>query len=919
VPKTVNLLFDSVNDNTGDRAIGEVMLRFVLERGAEPKILDPEEKPSPSNLTVVGGGELLRAPGDPFYDAFRLKGRHVLNAAGVTSSTDMEYLSEYAYVSVRSEADKAMIEEVRPDAVVVPDVAMALDPAYPPEEVSQFSTVFFHVHSNMLHHCQKLPTILRQLQDLDVRWISLTPYAGDAATMVRIGALADREIPLSMAETPAEKLGAIYKCRLLVCASFHGALFAYTHNVPFLVFARPGKVRAFLAERGLEDRGFHSSDDLSIKLERALGEKADFSSQIEKDKVRLGEHFEAMAEVLRLPKRPRKKLSQPPSLQPKHTVLHSSFYKQALQELDHFAHQYRKVVREQESWRTAAERAREETKPRPDQLLGEVAHQLWRLNEEIRHSTETRALQRTLKLAKRTGKVLWPRLPEWSRQMLRPAVEAALGRPLGGGPSQTAPNNKEDKYGASSDLESEGGPRKLARIRAAPEDSPGLHRTRQKRAKEAVVFLFGERFGGGAPLRRERASSGCPLLARASILIPTKNAGPHFGELLQAVRCSEGGDEAEIIVADSESADATLEVAKSFGARVIHVEASSFNHGETRNYLASEASGEYLIFLTQDALPATEATLENLIAVVDSAREIAAASGRQVPRSGADLYGAFSVYQHNRFLGLDRSAVFPEGQRNFDSLTFIERRRWVSGADNVCCAYRREVLEKLGFRRVRFGEDLDFAVRALNRGFKLGYCHEAPVIHSHDRSALYHMRRHIADRTCLAELLVPTSRSRFSDGPLATVAYLTANLIRAVDLCLAETQARGLVARLHKVSEEIKSGADEAVDQLDSEWHESELQEVYDALLWISGSVDEEPYDRSVSFSDLRSLLRQRLAEYLRAPILLEFASANDGCGANAGRRFIARVAGGLAGTFVGDASRAQRDLGPIEELLRGL
>lgn len=84
----IGLVRDSVSSNAGDEAIGLVLQRALTARGLPIKVVDPFA-PIHRDLAmlVVGGGELIRAPGDPFYDAFRVPGRHVLNTVGVLDGT----------------------------------------------------------------------------------------------------------------------------------------------------------------------------------------------------------------------------------------------------------------------------------------------------------------------------------------------------------------------------------------------------------------------------------------------------------------------------------------------------------------------------------------------------------------------------------------------------------------------------------------------------------------------------------------------------------------------------------------------------------------------------------------------------------------------------------------------------------------
>ena len=78
-----------------------------------------------------------------------------------------------------------------------------------------------------------------------------------------------------------------------------------------------------------------------------------------------------------------------------------------------------------------------------------------------------------------------------------------------------------------------------------------------------------------------------------SILIPTYNAGPSFGTLLdvlnrQQLRLF------EIIVVDSSSTDDTLSIAKTHGVQTHLIPKQEFDHGGTRTFMGELAKGDIL-------------------------------------------------------------------------------------------------------------------------------------------------------------------------------------------------------------------------------------------------------------------------------------------------------------------------------------
>ncbi len=147
--------------------------------------------------------------------------------------------------------------------------------------------------------------------------------------------------------------------------------------------------------------------------------------------------------------------------------------------------------------------------------------------------------------------------------------------------------------------------------------------------------------------------------------------------------------------------------------------------------------------------------LHDLVHELLSDDGLAAVSGRQVPRSDADLYGAFNVVSHYTALWRDGRSAKPT-----DPLY----RRAAAGVDNVCAAIRRATWEQgIQYRDVEFGEDFDFGMRALDAGWTVALSDDVAVAHSHTRDAPYQFRRNVADRLNIAALAGESSVCRQRD------------------------------------------------------------------------------------------------------------------------------------------------------------
>jgi len=242
-----------------------------------------------------------------------------------------------------------------------------------------------------------------------------------------------------------------------------------------------------------------------------------------------------------------------------------------------------------------------------------------------------------------------------------------------------------------------------------------------------------------------------PILAKLSVVIPTKNGmSEGFESTLRGISKQIGIAETEVIVVDSGSSDGTVETAKSYGAKAFSIPPEEFNHGATRNYAAEKTTGELIVFTVQDAIPATEDLFYEMAKALLADPKLAGVSVRQVPKSDADIYACWEMWNHYKFL----FETPPPILRNPDELNKLssQQLRRLAGLDNVCSMIRRQVWEKNRFKPTPFGEDLEFGLSCVRQGYSIGLLPERGVIHSHTRSPFYTMSRHYVDMLVLQKL-----------------------------------------------------------------------------------------------------------------------------------------------------------------------
>ncbi len=217
---------------------------------------------------------------------------------------------------------------------------------------------------------------------------------------------------------------------------------------------------------------------------------------------------------------------------------------------------------------------------------------------------------------------------------------------------------------------------------------------------------------------------------KASVLIPVKNAGSLFSYVLDAVLNQKTQWPFEVIVVDSGSVDDSVRIAQDKGVLVESIPPAEFGHGRTRNYLASLSSGEYLVYITQDAIPTSSHWLQNLVDGCESASDVAGAFGPHLAHEGARLVTQRELREHFAGFGSTLSRVRMEDRERFDHEVGYRQLLPFFSHNNSCL--RRSVWERLPFPDVMFAEDQTWMLAAIRAGYSKAYVPEAAVYHSHD-------------------------------------------------------------------------------------------------------------------------------------------------------------------------------------------
>jgi rhamnosyltransferase len=221
-------------------------------------------------------------------------------------------------------------------------------------------------------------------------------------------------------------------------------------------------------------------------------------------------------------------------------------------------------------------------------------------------------------------------------------------------------------------------------------------------------------------------------MSKVGLIVPTLNAGSLWESWLKSY-CQQTRKPDSLLVIDSSSSDNTVALARSQGFEVRVIPKPEFNHGGTRQLGVKLFSDmDIIVFLTQDALLANADAIERLVAVFED-KQVAAAYGRQLPHLNAGPIAA-----HARLFNYPSESqlrCLEDRQRYGIKTAFIS---------NSFAAYRRDALMQAGGFPVDtiMNEDTYIAGKMLVSGWKVAYCADAQVFHSHDYSFMDEFKRY---------------------------------------------------------------------------------------------------------------------------------------------------------------------------------
>ncbi len=239
---------------------------------------------------------------------------------------------------------------------------------------------------------------------------------------------------------------------------------------------------------------------------------------------------------------------------------------------------------------------------------------------------------------------------------------------------------------------------------------------------------------------------------RYSVVIPVLNPGDRLQKLIDTLLGQTAKPE-EIVVVDSASDDGTARrAAGTERVRTEFIERADFDHGGTRDAALRSCGTPFVVMMTQDALPADDRCMENLLAPFSDPK-VAAVCARQIAYPEASpAEKAVRAFRYTDETDVwDRADAARRGVKAFL-------------LSDVCAAYRVSAYEDAGgfAHPIGTNEDMLIAADFLEAGYRLAYRGDAAVFHSHN----YTLREEYARNKTIGAFLAEYG-DRFGGGSMA--------------------------------------------------------------------------------------------------------------------------------------------------------
>lgn len=207
------------------------------------------------------------------------------------------------------------------------------------------------------------------------------------------------------------------------------------------------------------------------------------------------------------------------------------------------------------------------------------------------------------------------------------------------------------------------------------------------------------------------------------IICPLYNAEKYILDLHKSLLKQKNVEINSINYVITRGKDKTIDIVKTINTNYEIVEAKDFSHSLTREKAAMRCQGDILVFISQDIIIERDDWLYYLTKDIELGNCEAAYSRQLCNKNNIEKYTRESNYSSESMIK-DKSKIQELGLKTF----------FFSDASS---AIKREIFIELnGYdgKNLPTNEDMYIAYKIIQRGYRIKYCAESEVIHSHNFS-----------------------------------------------------------------------------------------------------------------------------------------------------------------------------------------
>lgn len=210
---------------------------------------------------------------------------------------------------------------------------------------------------------------------------------------------------------------------------------------------------------------------------------------------------------------------------------------------------------------------------------------------------------------------------------------------------------------------------------------------------------------------------------KISIICPLYNSENYIYNLNNNILTQEldSEQELEILYVLTRSIDKSEDILKKLNCNYCVVEPKQFSHSLTREIMVNKVNGDIIVFISQDVKMKNKLWLKNLVTPIISG-ECEASFSRQICENNS-----IEKYTREKNYPEESRVVSKKDIEQYGLLTFF-----YSDASSAVNAKVYKELNAYDGKDMPTNEDMYFAHKLIHAGYRIKYCADSEVYHSHD-------------------------------------------------------------------------------------------------------------------------------------------------------------------------------------------